>query len=87
VARSRSGVLADLSGPGLGAEPRGGLRTVGRQARGAPGGGFASPLPRIAGNGDGFSSIVRQHDDGRMGLLHEQVTSDLWCREVPLEGC
>jgi len=21
------------------------------------------------------------------GLLHGWVTSDLWCREVPLEGC
>jgi hypothetical protein len=21
------------------------------------------------------------------GLLHGEVTSDLWCREVPLEGC
>ena len=21
------------------------------------------------------------------GLLHGSVTSDLWCREVPLEGC
>ena len=23
----------------------------------------------------------------RLGLLHDPVTSDLWCREVPLEGC
>ena len=22
-----------------------------------------------------------------VGLLHDEVTSDLWCREVPLEGC
>jgi len=23
----------------------------------------------------------------KSGLLHEKVTSDLWCREAPLEGC
>lgn len=32
-------------------------------------------------------SSVHKGQWHRMGLLHEQVTSDLWCREVPLEGC
>jgi hypothetical protein len=34
-----------------------------------------------------FYSTIGKVRDGQMGLLHDPVTSDLWCREVLLEGC
>jgi hypothetical protein len=36
---------------------------------------------------DTMCCIVVEREYGQMGLPRDLVTPDLWCREVPLEGC